>query len=107
MKLNKPNSPFYRWWNSYTGRRIVTATYSLGASVVIIGALFKILHLPYANVVLGVGMMVEAFIFALGVFDKPYREYDWSKIFDFKAEKPLDSTQLKGGGGAILKGEGV
>ncbi len=106
MKLNKPNSAFYRWWNSYTGRRIVSATYSIGAAVVIQGALFKILHLPFGNIMLTLGMSVESFIFALGIFDKPYREYDWSKIFDFKADKPLDSEQLKGGGGTILKGEG-
>lgn len=84
--MRKPNSLFYRWWNSYTGRRIVGATYSIGASVVILGALFKILHLPMGDIVLGVGMCVESFIFALGSFDKPYREYDWSRIFDFKAE---------------------
>lgn len=84
--MKKPNSFFYRWWNSYTGRRVVATTYSIGASIVILGALFKMLHLPYADIMLGVGMCAESFIFALGSFDKPYREYDWNKIFDFKAE---------------------
>ncbi len=109
MKLNKPNSAFYRWWNSYTGRRIVSATYSLGAAVVILGALFKILHLPFGNTMLTIGMSVESFIFALGIFDKPYREYDWSKIFNFKADQTIDSSELKGmgGSGTILQGEGV
>lgn len=86
IKLRQPNSKFYRWWNSYTGRRIVSATYSLGAAVVIMGAMFKILHLPGGNIMLGIGLSVESFIFALGIFDKPFREYDWSKIFNFKAE---------------------
>lgn len=86
LKLRKPSSGFYRWWNSYTGKRIVSATYSIGASIVILGALFKILHLPFGNIMLTIGMSVESFIFALGVFDKPYREYDWSRIFNFKAE---------------------
>lgn len=86
MKLRKPSSGFYRWWNSYSGRRIVSATYSLGAAIVIMGAMFKILHLPVGNIMLGIGMSVESFIFALGIFDKPYREYDWSRIFNFKAE---------------------
>ena len=96
MKLRKPDSKFYRWWNSYTGRRIVSAAYSLGASVVIMGAMFKILHLPVGNIMLGVGMTVESIIFALGVFDRPYREYDWSKIFNFKAEEAekLDTSSL-------------
>lgn len=52
----------------------------------IMGAMFKILHLPVGNIMLGIGMSVESFIFALGIFDKPYREYDWSRIFNFKAE---------------------
>lgn len=104
MKLRKPDSKFYRWWNSYTGRRIVSATYSLGASIVIMGAMFKILHLPVGNIMLGVGMTVESIIFALGIFDKPYREYDWSKIFNFKTEdgERLDTSNL----GAALSGGG-
>ncbi len=96
MKLNKPNSKFYKWWNSYTGRRIVSAAYSLGASIVIMGAMFKILHLPLGNYMLGIGMSVESLIFALGIFDKPYREFDWSRIFNFKAETDdrLDATSI-------------
>lgn len=103
MKLRRPNSVFYRWWNSYTGRRIVSAAYSLGASIVILGAMFKILHMPVGNIMLGVGMSVESFIFALGIFDRPYREYDWAKIFNFKAgdDERLDvktiSSAVQGG----------
>ncbi len=96
MKLNKPNSAFYKWWNSYSGRRIVSAAYSLGASIVILGAMFKILHLPMGNYMLGIGMSVESIIFALGIFDKPYREFDWSRIFNFKAEddERLDAKSI-------------
>ncbi len=96
IKLRKPNSKFYRWWNSYSGRRIVSAAYSLGAAIVIMGAMFKILHLPAGNIMLGVGMTVESFIFALGIFDRPFREYDWSKIFNFKPEdgKLLDANTI-------------
>jgi len=61
--------------------------YSLGASVVIIGAMFKILHLPGAAQVLGTGMTVEAVLFALGVFDKPHKEYDWHRVFDFEGNE--------------------
>ncbi len=58
--------------------------------------MFKILHLPVGNIMLGVGMTVESIIFALGIFDKPYREYDWSKIFNFKAEdsERLDTSSI-------------
>ena len=56
MKLRKPDSKFYMWWNSYSGRRIISAAYSLGASIVILGAMFKILHYPIGNLMLGIGM---------------------------------------------------
>ena len=55
--------------------------YGLGASVVIIGALFKILHWPGASVVLTAGMLVEAFLFALSAFDKPHKEYHWEVVY--------------------------
>jgi gliding motility-associated protein GldL len=68
-------------------KRIVGAAYSLGASVVILGAMFKILHLNGASYMLGIGMSVEAIIFALGIFDKPVKEFEWNKIFDFENER--------------------
>ena len=55
--------------------------YSLGASVVIIGALFKIMHLPGAGAMLTVGMGVEALLFAIGCLDKPHAEYHWHEVF--------------------------
>ena len=78
---------FDLWWNSPKMKRIVGAAYSLGASVVILGAMFKILHLNGASYMLGIGMSVEAIIFALGIFDKPVKEFEWNKIFDFENEK--------------------
>ena len=55
--------------------------YGLGASVVIIGALFKIMHWPGASVVLTAGMLTEAFLFALSAFDKPHKEYHWELVY--------------------------
>lgn len=55
--------------------------YGLGASVVIIGALFKIMHWPGASVVLTAGMLTEAFLFALSAFDKPHVEYHWDRVY--------------------------
>jgi gliding motility-associated protein GldL len=51
--------------------------------LVIVGAMFKILYLPFAAEMLGLGMTVEAILFALGVFDKPHKEYEWDKVFNF------------------------
>ncbi|MDO9152120.1 MAG: gliding motility protein GldL, partial [Paludibacter sp.] len=87
------------WWNSYLVRRVFSALYSLGAALVILGAMFKILHLEYAEIMLGVGMTTEVIVFALGIFDKPYKEFDWERVFDFKenSEQKLNTQLLSGG----------
>lgn len=53
------------------GKRFFNYTYSWGASIVIIGAMFKILHLPYGSWILGIGMVVEALVFFIAGFDNP------------------------------------
>lgn len=55
--------------SSRAGKRFFNIFYSWGASVVIIGALFKILHLPGANVALMIGMITEAIVFFISGFD--------------------------------------
>lgn len=89
--MNK--TKFDIWFNTPEVKRYLGAAYSLGASVVIIGAMFKILHLNGAGVMLGIGMSVEAFLFALGVFDQPHKEYDWEKVYDFEGG---DNPELLG-----------
>jgi len=84
--MSSKQTKFDIWWNSQEAKRLLGAAYSLGASVVILGAMFKILHLEGAGVMLGIGMSVEAFLFALGVFDQPHKDYEWEKIYDF--DKP-------------------
>lgn len=55
--------------------------YSLGAAVVIVGALFKIMHWPGAGIVLTAGMCTEAFLFIIGIFEKPHAVYNWENVF--------------------------
>ena len=81
--MSTEESKFDLWWNSPDTKRIVGAAYSLGAAVVIIGAMFKILHLPGAGPMLGLGMTVEAILFSLGILDKPHKEYHWENVYDF------------------------
>ena len=57
---------FMHWYESYDGKNKVNIIYSVCASVVIIGALFKILHWPGASTVLMIGMFTEAFLFLIG-----------------------------------------
>lgn len=68
-------------YGSYKGKVIVNCVYSLGASVVIIGALFKIMHFPGAGPVLMVGMITEAFLFMIGCLEKPHPEFHWGNVF--------------------------
>jgi gliding motility-associated protein GldL len=74
-------SKFMNWYESYQGKRIVGVCYSLGAAIVIIGALGKIMHTSWANVMLPFGMGVEAFLFAIGCFDKPHPTFHWHEVF--------------------------
>ena len=91
----KEKNGFYEWYESEPVKRAIGAVYSLGASVVIVGALFKIMHWPGAGVMLTAGMVTEALLFAIGVADKPHVEYKWDNIFPAllgKVPKPLTSV---------------
>lgn len=57
------------WLRSYAGQRFLNIAYSWGAAVVIIGAMFKILHISYGNMLLMIGMIVEAMVFFISGFD--------------------------------------
>ena len=78
--IKEPNK-FSIWYNSNAGQRTVGAFYSIGASVVIIGALFKIMHWPFAGIILTAGMVTEAVLFFIGVFEKPHKNYHWENIY--------------------------
>lgn len=55
--------------SSNSGKRLFNIFYSWGAAIVIIGAMFKIIHLPYANQILMIGMITEALVFFISGFD--------------------------------------
>ncbi len=62
-------------------KKIMSISYGLGAAVVILGALFKILHLPGANEMLIAGMGTEVLIFVVSAFDPVYEEYQWERVY--------------------------
>ena len=72
---------FMHWYESYDGKNKVNIVYSVGASVVIIGALFKILHWPGASTVLMIGMFTEAFLLLIGTLEHPHPEFHWENVF--------------------------
>ena len=63
------------------GKKMMGMLYGWGASLVIVGALFKIMHWPGAGVMLTVGLLTEAVIFAFSAFEPPHMEVDWSFVY--------------------------
>ncbi len=63
------------------GQKRFNYLYSIGASIVILGALFKLTHFPGADLMLILGMGTEAIIFFLSAFDTPARDYKWEKVY--------------------------
>ena len=61
-----------KWMDSVPGQTFLNYAYSWGASVVILGALFKITHVPGANFWLFLGMGTEVFVFFISAFDRPF-----------------------------------
>ncbi|PKP02700.1 MAG: hypothetical protein CVU11_10975 [Bacteroidetes bacterium HGW-Bacteroidetes-6] len=62
-------------------KNFMAKLYGLGAAVVILGALFKIMHYPGAGMMLLIGMGTEAVIFALSSFEPLHVEADWSLVY--------------------------
>ena len=58
--------------DSVSGQTFMNYAYSWGAAVVILGTLFKLTHLPGANVMLFIGMGTEVFVFFISAFDRPF-----------------------------------
>ncbi|WP_414601156.1 gliding motility protein GldL [Algoriphagus sp. NG3] len=70
--------------NSFSAKfysSIMPKIYGIGAAVVILGAMFKILDWPFANWMIGIGLSTEAFIFFLSAFEPRNEEVDWSKVY--------------------------
>jgi len=82
-------------------KNFMAKLYGLGAAVVILGALFKILHLPGANYMLMAGMGTETIIFAFSAFEPLHVEYNWALVYpqlaighddDHKSKKTFTGT---------------
>ena len=62
-------------------KNFMAKLYGLGASIVIVGALFKIMHWPFAGTLLSVGLMTEAAIFFFSAFEPLHEEVDWTLVY--------------------------
>lgn len=70
-----------------TKDRIFNAGYGIGASIVIVGVLFKLMYWEGANIMLTVGLLTEALIFLMSAFERPLKTYEWDKVIDFESGK--------------------
>ena len=61
-----------KWMDSVAGQTFLNYAYSWGASIVILGTLFKLTHLPGANFFLFLGMGTEVLVFFISAFDRPF-----------------------------------
>ena len=80
-KSNKKKNSIEKFLSWEGGQRLFNFAYSIGAAIVILGALFKLLHMPYGNLLLTIGMGTEVVMFVLTAFDRPPREYKWEEVF--------------------------
>lgn len=79
--------------NSRSTKKITNMVYGLGASVVILGALFKIMHWPFGNEMLIVGLVVEALVFAYSAFEPVDDDLDWSLVYPELAGGPAEARR--------------
>ena len=94
-------------------KNFIAKLYGLGASVVIIGALFKIQHWPFAGTMLSVGLITESVIFFFSAFEPLHEEVDWSLVYPELAGIPEEEGELPahgkyrgGAGGGFVGGGG-
>ena len=106
-----------KWMDSVPGQTFLNYAYSWGASVVILGTLFKLTHLPGANLMLYLGMGTEVVVFFLSAFDRPFdKTADGMELAIHNSEESESretpsisgsgSPQVQGGGTVIIGGGG-
>ncbi len=109
-----------KWMDSVPGQTFLNYAYSWGASIVILGTLFKLTHLPGANFFLFLGMGTEVFVFFISAFDRPFDKTTDGMDLDLHvAEEGLSGVVVDGesnlvqggptvigGGSTVIGGEG-
>ena len=89
-----------KWMDSVPGQTFLNYAYSWGASIVILGTLFKLTHLPGANIMLFIGMGTEVCVFFISAFDRPFdKTDDGKKIPTRVTEEYLETGKVTYGNG--------
>jgi len=82
-----------KWMDSVPGQTFLNYAYSWGASIVILGTLFKLTHLPGANFFLFLGMGTEVFVFFISAFDRPFDKQADGMDLTKNKENKQDGTE--------------
>lgn len=94
-KYKKYKNSIEKFLSSERGKRFFNFAYSWGASIVILGAMFKLLHFPFGNEMLFLGMVTECIVFFLSAFDRPIKDYNWEEVFPvLETNDPEDRPNL-------------
>ncbi|RAU84402.1 type IX secretion system motor protein PorL/GldL [Pontibacter arcticus] len=85
---------------------IMPKVYGIGAAVVIVGALFKIMHWPFADVMLIIGLGTEAIIFLMSAFQPVPHDPDWARVYpqladDYHGEALMPATAVANNGPSL------
>lgn len=108
-----------KWMDSVPGQTFLNYAYSWGASVVILGTLFKLTHLPGANIMLFAGMGTEVFVFFISAFDRPFDKTQEGRDLpthideeeidreEAEAEAAYNAGVQVAGGGSVVGGAGI
>ena len=92
-----------KWMDSVPGQTFLNYAYSWGASIVILGTLFKLTHLPGANFFLFLGMGTEVFVFFLAAFDRPFdKTTDGMDLEIHPGEETAAAAPAVAGGGTVI-----
>ena len=100
-----------KWMDSVPGQTFLNYAYSWGASIVILGTLFKLTHLPGANFFLFLGMGTEVFVFFISAFDRPFDKTTDGMELDIHMDEegeahPIANGGVVGGGTIVINGGG-
>lgn len=94
------------FFETNVGKYIKNVIIGVGASIVLLGALFKLQHWPGAGIMLTVGMCTEAFIFALLGLLPPHKDYYWERFYPGIDENPHVEAYRKGVKPDAIKSKG-
>ncbi len=103
----KKLSVIQRWMDSKNGQMLLNYAYSWGASIVILGTLFKLTHISGADIMLFIGMGTEVIVFFLSGFERPWEKDEVDNEVKEQAQQPVIVGGNGLGGGTIIIGGGV